>query len=78
VGKVKEDWTVLWQKYKRVRMRLSHLKVLSEKELSKIHQVSLRVLSEIGVVIHSEKVLRLLKDHGVKVDIGKEQAKEEY
>lgn len=55
-------------------MRLSYLKVLSEKELSKIHQASLRVLSETGVVIHSEKVLRLLKDHGVKVDIGKEQA----
>jgi len=55
-------------------MRLTHLKVLSEKELSNIHQASLRVLSETGVVIHSEKVLRLLKDHGAKVDVGKEQA----
>ncbi|GAG90460.1 unnamed protein product [marine sediment metagenome] len=42
-------------------MRLSHLKVLSEKELSKIHQASLRVLSEIGVVIHSEKSLTASK-----------------
>jgi len=64
----------LGKKYKRRRMRLNHLKVLSKEELSKIHQTSLRVLSETGVVIHNEKALRLLGDHGVKVDMGKERA----
>ncbi|MCK4617602.1 trimethylamine methyltransferase family protein, partial [Candidatus Aerophobetes bacterium] len=49
-------------------MRLNRYKILSEDDLSRIHQASLKILSETGMVIHSKKVVELLKEAGAKVD----------
>jgi trimethylamine--corrinoid protein Co-methyltransferase len=48
-------------------MRLA-TQVLSEAEQEKVHQVSLRILEEVGVRFHGEKALSILSRHGIKVD----------
>jgi trimethylamine--corrinoid protein Co-methyltransferase len=51
------------------------LTFLSEEALDHIHQTALRILSEIGVRIHSPDILRLLADHdGVTVDLQRQVA----
>ena len=50
-------------------MKLSSWKVLTEDELINIHEASLDILSRVGVVIHSDRVLNFLKDKGLKVDL---------
>jgi trimethylamine--corrinoid protein Co-methyltransferase len=42
--------------------------ILSEDEKQIIHQQSLRILNEIGVLFHSQKARQLLKRHGAKMD----------
>ena len=54
-------------------MKMSLLEVLSEDELHNIHKASLNILSQVGVVIRSEEVLRFLKDQGLKVNIENQQ-----
>lgn len=54
-------------------MRTSLLEVLSEDELYSIHEASLNILSQVGVVIRSEEVLRFLKGQGLKVDMGNQR-----
>jgi trimethylamine---corrinoid protein Co-methyltransferase len=49
-------------------VKISELKVLSPEELAFIDGASRDILSEVGVVIRSERVLSLLEDHGVAVD----------
>lgn len=49
-------------------MKLSRFGVLSESELGDIHGASLELLSGTGMMVHSDKVLRLLQDAGCKVD----------
>ena len=53
---------------KEQRVRLNRYRILSEDDLSKIHEASLRLLSETGMVIHSKKVIGLLQEAGAKVD----------
>lgn len=49
-------------------MKLSKLKVLSDDELSTIHNASLKILSTVGVKIESEKALEIMKNEGALVD----------
>ena len=42
--------------------------ILSETEKQLIHEQSLRILSEVGVALHSQKARAILKKHGAKVD----------
>ncbi len=42
--------------------------VLSKDEQVRIHEQSLRILSEVGVRIHGEKALPMLKKNGARVD----------
>jgi trimethylamine--corrinoid protein Co-methyltransferase len=42
--------------------------ILSESEKQDIHEKSLRILEEIGVMSHSKKARQILKRHGAKVD----------
>lgn len=56
-------------------MKLGVFKVLSQKEIELIHKSSLRLLSEVGITIYSDKVLNLLKKNGVEVDFGKKLVK---
>jgi trimethylamine--corrinoid protein Co-methyltransferase len=42
--------------------------ILSENEKQVIHEMSLRILNEIGAIFHSQKARRILKKHGAKVD----------
>ena len=56
-------------------LKLSELKVLSEDELSRIHQATLDVLWNTGMNVDSEEALALLKDGGATVDPGKKIAK---
>ena len=42
--------------------------ILSEIEKQIIHEKSLRILDEIGVMFHSQKARQILKKHGAKVD----------
>ncbi len=44
------------------------LNFLSDDEVRRIHEASLRILKETGVRIHSEKVRKLLAERGAKVD----------
>ena len=50
-------------------MKMGQLEVLSEHELQAIHKASLNILSQVGVVVRSEKILRFLKNRGLKVNI---------
>jgi trimethylamine--corrinoid protein Co-methyltransferase len=42
--------------------------LLSDSEKEKVHQETLRILLEAGVLFHSEKVLKLLESYGARVD----------
>jgi len=56
-------------------MQLGRLKILSDSDVSQIHEASLRVLSETGIVVGSEKVLKLLVQAGARVDFQKKLVK---
>jgi trimethylamine--corrinoid protein Co-methyltransferase len=45
-------------------------KPLSEQDIVKIHQTSLRILDEIGVKVELEEALQIFRKHGAKVDGG--------
>jgi trimethylamine--corrinoid protein Co-methyltransferase len=44
------------------------LEVISEKDYNRIHESSLKVLKETGVVFHSEEALQIFKKHGAKIE----------
>ena len=44
------------------------LQILSEADLEEIHQASLQVLDEVGIVFADEGTCRFLRDHGCTVD----------
>jgi trimethylamine---corrinoid protein Co-methyltransferase len=46
---------------------LSQLNILEQDDLARIHDASVRVLEETGMVFQSDKALDLLKKHGAKV-----------
>ncbi|UCH70731.1 MAG: trimethylamine methyltransferase family protein [Candidatus Bathyarchaeota archaeon] len=48
---------------------------MSENEITQIHDMSLKMLREIGVKVLSEKVQRLLADYGAKVDVSRSTVK---
>ena len=56
-------------------MKLSTLAVLSEKEIKKIHEASLDILEQTGLLIEDDKVLNILKEAGCEVDFGSQRAK---
>ena len=56
-------------------MELNKLRVLTDYELSNIHQASLEVLSKTGMIIYSKKVLQLLDKFGAEVDFQKQLVK---
>jgi trimethylamine---corrinoid protein Co-methyltransferase len=47
--------------------KLSRLGILNQEDLIRIHDASVRVLEETGMVFHSEKALAILKKHGAAV-----------
>jgi trimethylamine--corrinoid protein Co-methyltransferase len=56
-------------------MAVLGLKFLGKEEEELVHEQSLECLAKIGVLIHSDKVLKLLADAGVEVDPKKKIAK---
>jgi trimethylamine--corrinoid protein Co-methyltransferase len=46
----------------------SRLQVLAPDDLPKIHEASLKILAETGVVFHSEEALEIFRKHGAKVE----------
>lgn len=49
----------------------SYEKFISKEEIKKIHENSLRVLEEVGVVIENERALKIFKDAGASVEDNK-------
>lgn len=47
--------------------KLSLLKILTKEDLTRIHDASVKVLEETGMVFHSQKALAIFKKHGAKV-----------
>jgi len=56
-------------------MKLSEFQVLSQEEILEIHQASVDLLSEAGMIIYSERVLHLLNEVGAKVNFDKNQVR---
>ena len=44
------------------------LEVLSQEDIARTHDASLKILKESGVVFKSQEALDIFKQHGVKVD----------
>lgn len=51
------------------------LKFLSQDQVEKIHFASLKILEEVGVLIHEYDFLKFLADAGVNVDLDKKRAR---
>jgi trimethylamine--corrinoid protein Co-methyltransferase len=51
------------------------LELLSRDQIEDIHSASIRILEEIGVLIHEVEFLRFLARNGVNVDLDKKRAK---
>jgi len=49
--------------------------LLSDEEKQQVHQETLRILDEAGVLYHSEKALKLLETNGARVDWDKKIAR---
>ena len=49
---------------------MSIFKIMSEKDIKKLHSTALDVLDTIGLKVHSEKVRKMLAEAGAKVDNG--------
>jgi trimethylamine--corrinoid protein Co-methyltransferase len=45
-----------------------HVRILSDKEIQDIHEASLIILRDLGIMVHHEKVLRLLAEAGAQLD----------
>ena len=56
-------------------MRLQNFKVLSDQEIVQIHEASINILENTGVMIHSKKALDLLNSKGATVDYDKKLVK---
>jgi trimethylamine--corrinoid protein Co-methyltransferase len=56
-------------------MKLSEITVLDEKEIQMIDEASRKVLTDIGVLVKSEKILKLLSEKGADVDFDKKIVK---
>ncbi len=47
---------------------LNRLRVISSNELEAIHQATIRLLEEKGIVFHHQEVLDIVKEHGARVE----------
>ena len=47
---------------------INRLKAISEEDMAWIHEASLKILGETGIVFHSEEALAICKKHGAKVN----------
>ena len=56
-------------------MKFPELKILSDKEINQIHEASLKILSQTGMLIYSRQVLEMLESAGAEVDLQKQIAK---
>lgn len=56
-------------------MKFQDFKVLSDNEINQIHDASINILENTGVLIYSKKVLDLLNDKGAVIDYDKKLAK---
>lgn len=56
-------------------MRLNILKVLADEEIEAIHEASLRILAETGLLIDNQEILNLLRKAGARVDLENRSAK---
>jgi trimethylamine---corrinoid protein Co-methyltransferase len=56
-------------------MKFQDLKVLSDQEIISIHEASIKILENTGVMIHSKKALDLLNSKGAVVDYDKKLVK---
>jgi trimethylamine--corrinoid protein Co-methyltransferase len=56
-------------------MRFQDFKVLSDREVIQIHEASIAILENTGVMIHSKKALDLLNSKGANVDYDKKLVK---
>ena len=54
--------------HKVMELALGHLTLLSDDELARIHETSLKILREIGIKVLSKKVQSLLAENGAEVD----------
>ena len=52
-------------------MAVARISVLSEDEIERVHEKTLRILEDPGVKVMSERALRVLEDGGAKVDLKK-------
>lgn len=51
------------------------LQLISRDEVERIHVASMKLLEEVGVIIHNERALKLLDNGGVEVDFNKKIAR---
>ena len=51
--------------FKSMKLRLT---AVSENDLHRIHEASLKILKETGCIFHGEEALKILKRHGARVD----------
>lgn len=49
--------------------------VLTQNEVKLVHDNALMILSDVGVVVQNETLLKLLADHGAKIDLEKERVR---
>jgi len=58
-----------------IDLALGRLTFLSDEEVARLHETSLKILQEIGIRVPSGKVQRLLAEHGTEVDASRSIAK---
>ncbi len=46
----------------------SQIEVLSPKEMEQVHDASIKILEETGIIFHSEEALNIFRDNGFKTD----------
>lgn len=56
-------------------MQLQNMKVLSDSEINQVHEASVNILENTGVMIYSKKVLDLMDAKGAYVDFGSRTAR---
>ncbi|HHW48138.1 MAG TPA: hypothetical protein GXX14_05915, partial [Clostridiaceae bacterium] len=51
-------------------MRLTRTQVLSQSEIEQVNEVALKILEEVGLEIHGDRILKILSNGGANVDFG--------
>jgi trimethylamine--corrinoid protein Co-methyltransferase len=60
---------------RRMNMTRKYFQFLSEEEMKKIHETSLRILENVGMLIDHQRALEILHDGGAKVDFKSKRVK---